>query len=695
MYEDFVSDLEFKDMEYAQLIRANEADCKLIDIEVPELPNGFSFFSAKDIVGKNFISILGATTPVFAYDKIEYAGQVVGILVGADKQKLYEVAKNINVKTESNKKFKAQFTFEEETKNYFDYPIIAKENLSNGDIELIFDTSKNIVYSTFALKQRYHYHAEPLCVKTNWTDNRLEIHIATQWPFHILESVSDVLSIDKSKINIVLHNDGEPLDERIWFPSLIASQIAVASFLTKKNIVLEFSRQEDFLYTTKSPSALIQHKSAVSDDGSITAMEISIILDSGNFTPFINTILKHMVVTAIGMYNLPAYTINAIAIKTNCGLTDLFIGWGDTYVTSALEKHINEIAVQLNLCPVEFRLKNNLHNGEDQISGIKTKVDFDIENLFKATCAASDFYRKYSANKLLNAGRKNRYDGNWRGIGIACGYKYNGSNILIKSGMTYGVELTLTKENKALVKAEPISEDLKKIFRKQIAKELEIEENAVVFLGGSTDLMLNTGADTAACGVSIIPDLITKCCAGIKKQRFRKPLPITICKTHKIVKSKDWDNQALKGSPFISTTPAVCAIELELNRSTYTLKTKGIWFACNAGKIYSKKLAIQNIHKSIATAISNITIEKNCEWISKPSQYKIITAGEIPPIKVFISDSELKSRAIGEIAESLVVAAYMSALNQIMLNYQKIDSIPVFTEDIFKAIRISEVSDAN
>ncbi len=695
MSKDFVSDLHFENMEYAHIIRSFDADSKLLNIEKPELPAGVSFFSAADIKGKKNIIFFNAEIPVFADGKIEYSGQAVGILTGPDKKVLSELAPLFKIKTQSALKPKSQFTFEEEVKNYFDYPTIAKEFLSNGNTEDIFEKNKNVVYSTFSVKQKYHYHAETACVKTKWKNERLEIHIAAQWPVHILNSVSEVLNIPKEQINVVLHNEAESLDGRIWFPSLLAAQIAVASYLTKKNLSIQFTRQEDFLYTTKSPGVLIQHKTAVSNSGMIEAMNISIIADAGSFNPFICEILKQMTVTAAGIYNLPAYTVNAVAIKTNCGLTDLFMGWGDAYVTSALEKHINEIANTLNLCPVRFRLQNSLHAGHKRICGTKKNEDSEFENLFKTVCSTSDFYRKYYAHRLMNGGRKNRYDGNWRGIGIAAGLQYNGSNILVKSGMNYSAEITLTKDNMVCVKAEPTSAGLKKILCKYIAKELETDENAITFLSGSTDEMSNTGAGTASCGISIIPDLIGKCCTGIKNQRFRKPLPITVNKTYRVTKTKDWDNTLLTGTPFISETPAVCAIELLLNRSIYSIEIKGIWFACNPGKIYSKKTVMHSIHKSIANAISSISVEKIQERNILPSKYKIIPTGSIPPIRVFLAESESKACGIEELAEGLIPAAYISALNQIMLNYRRIDSVPVFTEDIFASFAANEAHREN
>ncbi len=713
MNTEFTSDLEFKDQHYARLIRTNDIDAKIIDIEIPELPEGYFFYSAKDIHelgGKNEVSFLGKSIPVFAESKIEYFGQPIGILIGKDKNKLKELSEAFTIKTHLLSPVKMTGSFEEEEKSYFDYPTIAKESLSSEEkikipetddkleytskLEEIFENSEKVIYSTCSIAQRYHYYPEPACVNTNWKKDQINIHITSQWPINVLESVSKVLNIPKNKVNIILQQEEETLDGKMWFPTLIASQVALASLLSKKNICLEFSRQEDFLYSTKSPALLIQHKTALSETDKILAMDISVIVDSGSFNPFITEMLKQIVVSAGNIYHLKNYSISATAIKTNNGLTDLFLGWGDSYLTMAIEKHINEIVDKLDLCPVQFRLENALQADQKYIFGLKQDKNFLFENLLKSVCSSSDFYRKYHSYKLLSKNRENRYDGKWRGIGLAVGLQYNASNILVKSGMNYKAEVTLTKENKVIVKAEPTTSGIKDLIRKQIAKDLDLESKSVSFLDGSTEVMSSTGAATASSGLIILPELISRCCKGIKNQRFRKALPITVARTYSISRKEGWDNEKLKGAPYISATPGACVVELEFEPSTYKVNVKQIWLSCDAGKIYSKKLAIRSINKSIITALSGTASESIDSRNMEKFNYRILSTDKIPKIKVFLMESELKSKGLGEIASSLVPAAYISALNQVLENYNSINNIPISEKDIFNAIE-KEISIEN
>ena len=697
MSKEFVSDLKLPNQEYAVLIRSFKADEKIINIQKPELPEGVSFFCAKDLPGKNSIGFLNENICIFADEKTEYTGQPVGILTGPDKRALLYLRSLFKIKTEENPKpakpSKKRFPKTAQEKDYFSDQVAAMQMLSSGNAEEVFEKSKHIVNSSLYFEPRYHFHAEPVCVKTEWIKDRLTIHVSSQWPFNILDSAASALNMPKSKINVILHKEAESLDGRMWFPCMLAVQAAVASFLTKKNISIEFSRKETFLYTTKTPAITIRHKSAVSDSGLIEAMNISIMMDAGAYNPFVNEMLRQMTLTAAGIYRLSVFTVNAVAVRSTNGLTDLFSGWGDAYTTAALEKHLNEIAERLNVSPVQLRMDNILRVKQERIYGEKKEENFKFDDLFQTVCTESDFFRKHYAYRALNTARKSRYDGNWRGIGIASGFQYNGSNILVKAGMNYSAEITLTKENKAIVKAEPSSDNLKNILKRKIAQELETEENRIVFLGGSTDDMSLTGAATASCGISILPDLIEKCCQGIKKLKFRKPLPLTVTKTYKVLKAKDWSNEILKGSPFISYTPGVCAVELELEPSTYKIKTRGIWFACSLGQIYSEEIIKRTLHKSISNALSSISVERMRDGVNPSFQFKIISASEIPPIKVYLLKTDIQAAALSEIAEALVPAAYISALNQILVNYNLINSLPVFAEDIFQASLKKEVED--
>lgn len=78
----FISDINVPGMLHAVLIRSNVRSGKLLDIQLPKMPDGYFFFSAVDIPGKNSIWNY-ETLPVFASYEISYLGEPVGVIAGA------------------------------------------------------------------------------------------------------------------------------------------------------------------------------------------------------------------------------------------------------------------------------------------------------------------------------------------------------------------------------------------------------------------------------------------------------------------------------------------------------------------------------------------------------------------------------------------------------------------------------------
>lgn len=95
--KDFFIDCIKDDMLYAALVRSPEAGGKITNINFSDLPEGYYFFSARDIPGKNFISTMGVDTRIFCNEKVHYKGQPVGIVAGPSLLEVRKIAQEIQV----------------------------------------------------------------------------------------------------------------------------------------------------------------------------------------------------------------------------------------------------------------------------------------------------------------------------------------------------------------------------------------------------------------------------------------------------------------------------------------------------------------------------------------------------------------------------------------------------------------------
>ena len=670
MIEQFVSDLTFEGQQYAVIVRAPVPSGIISAVHLPPLPEGYAFYGAAQIPGQKTVEVFEHSIPLFAADEIEYKEQAVGILIGDNEAALEALRKDITIELEPL----PEDSFEAgRPHTLFDYPIIARDDRTAGDIDSIFETASSTVFSSLKIASQYAARSEPFSAVTVFREDGLDVYVPTQWPFHVRAAVAKATGLTEEAVVVHPTQTGETFNELLWYPSLLACQCAVAAVLQRNTVSLNLSAEESRAAAPKTPEMIIEHKSALSDTQTIAAMQISIIVNAGAYCPLIGTILKQMTAAALGPYTVPNYRIEVRASKTADGLIDIFEGWGDYYVSNALENHINKIIQDYNLSPAEWRAKNMPDNYGAVFS-----------NLFEVLTGKSDFICKHAAYNVFNRGKTDKRDGRWRGIGLAAGFQYGGC----PADFTYTAELTLDIHNQLSIKAEPAEDDLKKVIRKLAAKKLEIAESDITFAGFTTADMNESGPATAGNAAGIVVPLIEQCLSDLQEQRFRNPLPITISRStpapHPDILQPD--------VPFISQTPAACIIELELDTVCYEIQIRKVWFACRPGKIYEKKQILNYLHKNIAAALSRTAKEAlpRLETDDTPlpySEYRLILPTEMPPLSVDIPERGNSMSAFDSSALNILPAAYLAALNQILLRVpSRIDTLPISTERLFKAL---------
>lgn len=690
----FASDVELSNQYYCVLVRADKIG-KIVGVECPSFNDNVFFITHKDIKGKNAISLFGQEMPIFASEKIEYVGQVFGVVASDDEENAKLIAGKIKVLVEEEKKVNILLKPETLESVFFQYEnqIISKQEKKADGIEECFKEEKNITKSFLHFESRSHYHAEPISVKVRAKQNSIDVYVATQWPYHVQTSIKEALACSIEKVKVIPSNESYSLNARIWFPSLLATQVAIVADKIKKNVSITFSFKESFLYSNVSPNIAILHKSEVSQDGKIKAMSVLCVVDIGSFNLLIEQMLMQLLLTALGVYGIMLYKVEVVAIKTNTRPTDLFVNWGDYYTNTAIEKHISDIVDKFGFDPIQFRLDNILKPHEIGITGIEKKDDYKMGSLMNKACEVTTFLRKYGAYRTFNKKNTKSYENYCRGIGIAIGVQYNGLKSLIKAGANYVVEMTLNKEQELLVKAEPSTPQMKELFKNRILKVMNIEANKIIFEVRKNIEHKDVGPSLPSCTMSILPLLVDKCIAEIQKQRFREALPITCKKDYKITGRSGWDSEKLEGQPFLSETSGCCVVESYLDKSTYSVKVQKIYLALEAGDTFSKDYVISSINRSVTDSLSGVLWEKMPKSYRRASDYTIISPNEMPNVEIeLFSSNATQVKGFSNLPSNLIPAALMASLNQI-LQSEHLNMLPITQYDIFNMLTCEKMSE--
>ena len=163
MIEQFVSDLTFDGQRYAVIVRAPVSSGIISAVHLPTLPEGYAFYGASQIPGQKNVEVFEHSIPLFTADEIEYKDQAVGILTGEDEATLEALREDITIELEPI----PEDSFEEGRQHtLFDYPIIAREDRTAGNIDAIFETAASTVFSSLKIASQYAARSEPFSAVT-------------------------------------------------------------------------------------------------------------------------------------------------------------------------------------------------------------------------------------------------------------------------------------------------------------------------------------------------------------------------------------------------------------------------------------------------------------------------------------------------------------------------------------------------
>jgi CO/xanthine dehydrogenase Mo-binding subunit len=171
--------------------------------------------------------------------------------------------------------------------------------------------------------------------------------------------------------------------------------------LCSKPVKMELSRDEEFATTNPRHSIRFKLKTGVNKDGSFIGHKADLTFDNGAYTESGPYVVGKPTTMATGPYRIPNVQIDSRLVYTNRLASGSMRGIGVPQTTFAMESHLDLIARELSISPLELRLKNAFVEGDLSTIGQK------LEGVFLKECIEE-------AAKTSGYGKK-------KGMGMACG----------------------------------------------------------------------------------------------------------------------------------------------------------------------------------------------------------------------------------------------------------------------------------
>ena len=654
----YYTDIDLPDMQYGVLIRSPISKGTIRSISHPKLPENYTIISAKNIVGKNTIETNNIQSPILAYEKVSYVGEPIGIIVGEDRIKLYELLNEIEIKyteaTESPEILATQTNTIASRTSYF------------GDSELLYTNSEIQIVKDYTSKLQFTKSKEPLGAICHYSKKHFKIYAPTQWAYHLRMGICNVMDCAKTDITIVKTITDNNATNSLWRTSILACQAAIASKVIGKPVKIVLSTREQEEYVDSPIIVHTNFQTALEKDGTIKAMNADIKVDCGALCPFAQDILDRLVIALSSMYQYKSFSITAHAETSHKPPLSADLHLTDFLAFFSLENMMQEISERLKIFPNELRKKNIIENTNTKNYPFFIDSTPLKEVLDKAVIESS-FLRKHIAYGL----HSNSFDFTLplKGIGLSCAFEgsgFYGANVN-KSNLS--MEVTLEKDGSLLIKSPNPSEAIFEIWKNIVTEILEVDKDKIVIDEDSLDNLEPVLPNISVHNISILTCLLRKCCNAIKKQLFRSALPISAKKSIATNKNKKWNSTEFTGEPFHSTGWISAVTEIEVDPCTFMSKIIGIWIVISGGQILNKANAEHSIKKAtyqtLMHSIPGILLKKI-------------------PIHIYFIESKKEAKEIGDLVYNAIPASITNALSLALK--KDITVLPLLPDAIYYAL---------
>lgn len=279
--------------------------------------------------------------------------------------------------------------------------VVSQVFFRHGDVEAGFAQANKTFEHTFRIPSVHHGYIEPhACVVRLADDGKIDCWLSNKAPFNMRAQLAVALDVPQDRIRINLVPIGGDFGGKgSLMDTVVCYHLAERSGRPVKMVM---TYTEELTAANPRNATVITMRTGVDKDGLMVARKATIVFNAGAYGGYVPSpqVNLHGAAHAAGPYKLPNLEMEALRVYTNTVPTGHMRAPGAPQAVFAEESHVDMIANELGLDPLEFRLRNSLHDGDEAPLGESWQDIMSEETLRGAGDAAG-----WSSPKLPNVGR--------------------------------------------------------------------------------------------------------------------------------------------------------------------------------------------------------------------------------------------------------------------------------------------------
>ncbi len=726
----YVDDLRVPGMLHGRTVRSTVARGVIRRIEFdPAFDwNGVVIADHKDIPGANVVAHILEDQPLLAAGEVHHADQAILLVAHADPERAEAACRAVRVEIEP---LEAVLTIEDalaaQVRIHGEDNVFKEIRIARGDPAAGFASADVVVQGVYRCG-----HQEQLYIETNGMlaertpDGGIVVRGSLQCPYYVHHALQRMLGLPPEKVRVVQAVTGGGFGGKEDYPSMIGGHAALLAWKSGRPVKIVYDRLEDIASTTKRHPALVRVRTGLKRDGTLVATEVDAVMDGGAYVTLSPVVLSRGAIHAAGPYRCPNVSIRARCVATNTPPNGAFRGFGAPQTEFAMESHMDRVAAQLGLDPVELRRRNAYRLGDVTPTGQTLRESVAAHEVLERAAARAGWAakrRRYErgnaaaeraerAGRFAPGGRRLR-----RGIGFALGWHgagFTGSGETTLRSLA-AMDLTPEGRPRVLVANTEIGQGAITVFTQMAAERLGVAPQLVVVQTPDTDLVPDSGPTVASRTTMVVGGLVEKCARAMRERLelfAERPLdgaadfqrvarrflaergPLRVEHRYQKPPHIEWNDDTYQGDAYGCFSWAAIAVEVEADLDTGEVRVLRATTAQDVGKAIHPVLVTGQIEGGTLQGLGYALLEEvrwqdGRIWNHQLTNYIIPTAVDAPPLDVVVvecpySGGPFGAKGVGELPMDVPAPAVVAAVAH--ATGARVDEIPVTPERLLRAL---------
>jgi CO/xanthine dehydrogenase Mo-binding subunit len=703
----YASDLHSAGMLWGHTLRSPHAHARILALDISgalAMPGVHAVLTHEDVPGQKRYGLEFPDQPVLAFDRVRYFGEPVAIVAAEHPEQARRAVERIRV---SYEQLEPVVDLERATEQeaihdrpwthghgYRDDPrpnVLRHIVIHHGDPDTEGAVTVSGVYELGIQDQAFLGPESGLAVPDG--EGGVDIHVATQWLHVDRDQIAPCLDLARDQVRLHLAGVGGAFGGREDLSMQLHG--AMLALKTKRPVKMVYNREESFVGHVHRHPARIWAEHRADRDGKLVCVRVRVVIDGGAYASSSAAVTSNAAVFACGPYAVENALVESTCVYTNNPPCGAMRGFGAVQSCFAAEAQMDKVARELELDPVELRLRNALAPGDRLPTGQRIEGSLPVAEVIRRAAELpvpepEDLPRD-PIRLPGGAGNTTRGEGVRRGVGFAAGFKNIGFSEGFDDYCAARVRLPADGPAEVHCAAADVGQGVVNVILQVAQTELGTED--VVIAPHTTATVESAGSTSASRMTWMAAGAVQLACRAALEERERTGGEVDVERIYRHPRTSPLDPETGQTTGERSHVAFACAamrvvaeVDVELGL------TRVVWVgtAQDVGKAINPQAVEGQIEGGTAQGLGLALMEEiqtDGGLITNASftDYLIPTALDMPPVDSVLvevpePDAPYGAKGMGEPPTVVSTAAVASALRD--ATGRELNRVPVGPDDI-------------